>query len=71
MNGTLVSATRESGYAPDALRICRTAMIEQAEPSGVVAAIFEPTQASKSQWGAFFLANISNDAAHVLVIGNQ
>jgi len=49
----------------------QAAMIEQAKPSGVVAAIFEPSQAFQKQWGGVFLANISNDAAHVLVIGNQ
>jgi hypothetical protein len=70
VNGALVQQFRKARYPSNAFANLQAAMIEQANPGGVIAAIFEAAEAFEKQRGSVFLANISNDATHGLVIGN-
>jgi UTP-glucose-1-phosphate uridylyltransferase len=70
MDGMLVQQFRESGDAPNALANLEAAIVQQAKPGGVVSAVFKAAQAIQKQWWSVLFTDISNDAAHELVISN-
>ena len=71
VNRPLVQQLRQPGYPSDALANLQAPIVEHAKPRRVITAIFQPAQALQKQRGRIFFANVSDDAAHGLVIGYQ
>ena len=55
---------RQSLDTPDLFAQVEHAVRQDADPRGVVTAIFQPAQALDQQRGCFFFANVSNNATH-------